>query len=159
MAECLILLGANLGDRRRALERALAGLRALPRTRVVAVSRVYETAPVGPGREPYLNAAARLRTGLSPMGLLVECKRLEAAAGRKSGRRWASRPLDVDLVDWKGITLRTYWLTLPHPAMAGRTFALAPLRDVAPRWKLRGRAIAALLARLKPDPGTVKIYR
>lgn len=158
MPDCLLLLGSNLGDRRRALARATAGLARLPGARPLKLSRLYETAPVGPSRKRYLNQAALLRTKLSPMGLLVECKRLEALAGRKPAARWTARALDVDIVAYGRTRLETPWLTLPHPAMAGRAFALAPLADVAPGWRLGGRAIASRLARLNPAERTVKIY-
>lgn len=147
----LVLLGVNLGDRQAALESALRALARLPKTRLAGRSRVYETAPVGPSRKPYLNMAAALDTELSPMGLLIEAKTLEAAAGRRPGRRWAARPLDVDIAAYGRARVKTPWLTLPHPRLEERAFALAPLADLEPRF---GR----LLRRLKPAPGTVKIF-
>lgn len=155
----LLLLGANLGNRKSALRKAVAALDKLAGCRVEAASRLYETAPVGPSRRRYLNMAVRLRTTRTPMGLLIEAKSLEAAAGRRPGARWTARELDVDLVCWDAARARTPWLTLPHPLMARRAFALAPLADVAPRWKADGRRTAAsLLAAMKPDPRKVKIH-
>lgn len=151
-ARCLLLLGGNVGDRLARLRNAVRGLRALPDTRVLAVSRVYETAPLGPSSRPYYNAAVALETALSPMGLLIECKRLEAEAGRKPGRRWGARPLDVDIARYGSRKIRTAWLTVPHPRIAERAFALAPLADLAPSW-------GVLLRRLNPAPGTVKIVK
>ncbi len=147
---CLLLLGGNLGDRKKRLRDALRGLSRLPGTRLLKVSRLYETAPVGPSRRRYLNCAAAIETTLSPMGLLVECKRLEAEAGRKPGRRWAARPLDVDLVRYGRLKVETPWLTLPHPRMRERAFAAAPLADLAPDFR-------PILRRLNPDEQTVKI--
>ncbi len=147
----LLLLGANLGDRARTLRRAVAALRRLEGCRVEKVSRLYETAPVGPSDEPYLNAAVRLRTTRTPMGLLVEFKSLEAAAGRRPGARWSARRLDVDLVSHGTVRLRTPWLTVPHPLMARRAFAAAPLADVSTAWR-------RLLHAMKPGPGKVKIH-
>lgn len=156
-ASALLLLGANLGDRARALRRAVATLRATEGVRVRAVSRVFETAPVGPSERPYLNQALRVRTTRTPMGLLVVAKCLEAAAGRRPGPRWGARALDVDVVDWGGRRARTPWLTLPHPRVAERAFALAPLSDVAPRWRPDGRrTVAALLAAKNPGPDVVR---
>ncbi len=155
MPDYLLLLGGNAGDRRRHLETALKGLSAFGR--VLARSRVYETAPVGPSRRAYLNMALRYRTTLSAMGLLIECKRLEARAGRRPGPRWGPRPLDIDLVG--GPSSRSRWLTVPHPLAAGRAFVLAPLADVAPRWRPDGRlSVARLLRRLKPGPGIVRVH-
>lgn len=150
MTRALLLLGSSLGDRRLALARAISRLRSLPATRVARVSRVYETAPVGPSRRPYLNQAVALDTALSPMGLLIECKRLEALAGRRPAARWSARPLDVDVAAYGRLRLRTPWLQVPHPRVRERAFALAPLRDVAPGY-------AAALRRLKHDPRTVRI--
>ena len=153
----LLLLGANLGDRARALRRAVAALRATDGVRVRASSRVYETAPVGPSDRPYLNQVLRVETTRTPMGLLVVAKCLEAAAGRRPGRRWGARALDVDLLDCGGARARTPWLTLPHPRIAERAFVLAPLRDVAPSWRPDGRrTVAALLAAANPGPDVVR---
>ena len=147
-----------MGDRKRRLAQALAGLSLLPGGRVLELSRHFETAPVGPSLRPYLNAAAVYATALTPMGLLVECKRLEALAGRRPGKRWGARPLDIDILDYAGRRLKTPWLVLPHPRTSGRAFALAPLCDVAPDWRPDGRrTVRDLLAGLKPGPAIVRI--
>lgn len=155
----LLLLGANLGDRAATLRRALRELGRLDGTRLVAASRFYETAPVGPSDEPYLNAAAAVVTTRTAMGLLVEAKRLEAAAGRRPGVRWGARALDVDLIALGSERVRTPWLTVPHPLTAERPFALAPLREVSGGWKVDGRRTAvALYAAMKPDPRIVRLW-
>lgn len=155
----LILLGTNQGDRALQLRRALEGLRRAAGCRVLATSRIFETAPIGPSRRPYLNQAVRLLTSRTPMGLLLEAKILEAAAGRKPGKRWGARALDVDLVSYGARRIRTAWLTVPHPRVTSRPFALAPLHDVAPRWKPDGRrTTAAWLAAWKPSPRIVKLW-
>lgn len=148
----LLLLGANLGDRAASLRRAVAGLRRLEGCSALEASRLYETAPVGPSDQPYLNQAVALTTDRTAMGLLIEAKRLEALAGRRPGIRWGARALDVDLVALGRERVRTPWLTVPHPAMAERAFAAAPLSEVAPSWK-------PLLAAMKPDPRIVKLWR
>ena len=156
---CLLLLGGNVGDRWARLLSAVRRLRALPSSRITAKSRLYETSPIGPGGRRYLNMAVKLETGLSPMGLLVECKRLESAAGRRPGRRWGPRPLDIDIISYGSLRLRSAWLSIPHPRAAQRAFALAPLADIAPAWKPRlKRSVRALLSRLNPGPETVKIF-
>lgn len=156
----LLLLGANLGDRAAALRRAVAGLSALDGCRVLKASRLYETAPVGPSTKPYLNQAVEIESTRTAMGLLLEAKRLEAAAGRRPGIRWGARALDVDLLMVGGERVRTPWLTVPHPATAGRAFALAPLGDIAPTFRPGGRrTVRALLAAMKPDPRIVKLWR
>ncbi|MDE2142290.1 MAG: 2-amino-4-hydroxy-6-hydroxymethyldihydropteridine diphosphokinase [Elusimicrobia bacterium] len=155
--EALLLLGGNLGDRARTLRRAVASLRGLDGVRVLKVSRLYETAPVGPSEEAYLNQAVRILTARTPMGLLLEAKILEAAAGRLPGVRWGARPLDVDLLSHGNARIKTAWLTVPHPGTPERAFALAPLADVAPEWKPDGkRTVRALLAALDPGPETAR---
>ena len=154
--KALLLLGANLGDRAGNLRRAVAAIRKWERCRVRKLSRIYETAPVGPSEKPYLNQAVALDTERTPMGLLIEAKILEAAAGRKPSIRWGSRPLDVDVVMCGSLRVKTPWLTVPHPRVAERAFALAPLADVAGSWKPDGKRTARrLLAALNPDPRTV----
>ncbi len=154
----LLLLGANLGDRARTIETAIKELGRLDRTRLVKASRLYETAPVGPSEKPYFNAAVALDTELSAMGLLIEAKRLEAAAGRRPGIRWGARVLDVDVIALGRERRSCAWLTVPHPLAAKRAFALGPLREVAGSWKPDGRrTAAALYAAMNPPPGICKI--
>lgn len=157
--EALLLLGGNLGDRERALRDALRGISGLPRTRLLGTSRLYETAPVGPSRRPYLNLAARIRTALSPMGLLCELKRLESLAGRRPGPRWGARPLDIDILAFGALKRRTRFLCLPHPRVSERSFVLAPLSELVPRWRpTGGPTVLELLRRLNPDARTVRIF-
>ncbi|MEK7390173.1 MAG: 2-amino-4-hydroxy-6-hydroxymethyldihydropteridine diphosphokinase [Elusimicrobiota bacterium] len=154
----LLLLGSNLGSRARILRRAIAALDRLEGCRVKTISRLYETAPIGPSCKPFLNVALSLETSRTSMGLLIEAKRLEAAAGRRPGLRWGARPLDIDLIDVGAQRARTPWLNLPHPRTASRAFALAPLNEIAPAWKPRGRRdVSALLASMKPGPRIVKL--
>jgi 2-amino-4-hydroxy-6-hydroxymethyldihydropteridine diphosphokinase len=155
----LLLLGANRGSRAGNLRRAVARFRRTAGCRVLGVSRIYETAPVGPSQRPYLNQAVRLSTTRTPMGLLLEAKMEEAAAGRRPGKRWGARALDVDLISYGMRRIRTPWLTVPHPRVIERPFALAPLCDVAPRWKPDGRRTAAAwLTAWKPDARIVKLW-
>lgn len=98
------------------------------------MSGVYGSAPVGPGRQRrYLNAVVALRTSLKPLTLLVELKRLEAAAGRRPGPRWGPRPLDLDILAYGRLRMRSPLLTLPHPLAARRPFVTAPVADLAGR--------------------------
>jgi 2-amino-4-hydroxy-6-hydroxymethyldihydropteridine diphosphokinase len=126
----VIGLGANLGEKLVALRSALAGLGRLGR--IVAVSGVYETAAVGPPQPDYLNAAVLLESTLEPSALLNELLAIERAHGRLRLERWGPRTLDLDLL-WAGdVVLSTADLTLPHPELNRRPFALMPLLDVAP---------------------------
>lgn len=129
-------LGSNLGDRWAHLRRAVNQLRAGNRAPVTAVSRVYETLPVGgpPGQGPYLNVVVELAVapGADPYQLLEECRRLEAAAGRVRASRWGPRTLDADVLWIDGVALDDPELTVPHPRWRERRFVLAPLAELAP---------------------------
>lgn len=126
-------LGSNLGDRLGHLQLAVDALARVPGVRVNAVSRVYETAPVGgPPQDPYLNAVVAIETKLDPYELLRCCQEIEALAARERGERWGPRTLDIDLLLVDDARLEEDELTIPHPRMWERGFVLAPLRDVAP---------------------------
>jgi len=132
--DAYVAFGSNLGDRAAQIAGALAALRAHPEIRVEAVSALYETAPVGPPPQgPYLNAAARLRTRLSPRALLAELLAIERAAGRvRDGARWAARSLDLDLLLYGTLSLDEPGLCVPHPRLHERAFVLEPLCELAP---------------------------
>jgi 2-amino-4-hydroxy-6-hydroxymethyldihydropteridine diphosphokinase len=128
-----LALGSNLGDRAAHLQSAVDGLDADEHVRVVAVSRVYETDPVGgPAQGAYLNAVVAVETELAPEALLALAQRLERDAERVRGERWGPRTLDVDVLLYDELALDSADLTIPHPRMWERGFVLAPLRDVAP---------------------------
>lgn len=107
----------------------------------------------GAGRD-FANAAVLLETALPPDALLAELKQLERAFGRRPGRRWGSRVLDLDLLAWSGGRFGSRMLTVPHARLAERTFALQPLLAIAPGWRLAGpltvRHLAERLARRRP---------
>lgn len=118
-----LALGSNLGDRAAHLAHARHALDALPGTRVCAASRVEETAPVGPaGQGPYLNQMLRVETTLAPEALLDAALAIERAAGRdrSATARWGARTLDVDVVLYGDLALRTPRLTVPHPELPNR---------------------------------------
>ncbi len=125
-------LGSNLGDRRAHLREAVEGLRA--GGDVVAVSPLYETAPVGgpAGQDRYLNLVVELLTADSPRALLERGRALEAAAERVRRERWGPRTLDADVLWVEGEQVDEADLTVPHPRLWERRFVLAPLADLAP---------------------------
>ena len=129
-------LGSNLGDRWGHLRRAVDQLRAGSTPAVTAVSRVYETDPVGGPEDQgaYLNLVVELAVpdAVDPYRLLEQCHRLEAAAQRVRTVRWGPRTLDVDVVWIDGVVLDDPVLTLPHPRWRERRFVLAPLAELAP---------------------------
>jgi 2-amino-4-hydroxy-6-hydroxymethyldihydropteridine diphosphokinase len=132
-ARAYLGLGSNLGDRLAHLQAAVDGLAATPDVHVVAVSRVYETAPVGgPPQDDYLNAVVAVDTVLDPHELLAIAQRLEAGEQRVRGERWGPRTLDVDVLLVGDEHVDDPNLVVPHPRMSERAFVLVPLADVAP---------------------------
>lgn len=125
-------LGSNLGDRLGHLQAALDGLAGTEGIEVVAVSRVYETDPVGPDQPDYLNAVVALDTELEPRALLEVAQRLEDAAHRVRRERWGPRTLDVDVLLVGDEHVDEPDLEVPHPRVAQRRFVRIPLADVAP---------------------------
>jgi len=129
-------LGSNLGDRLAHLQGAVDGLAATPGVRLVAVSAVYETEPVGGPADQgeYLNAVVAMETALPPRRLLEIAQRLEADAGRVRAARWGPRTLDVDVLLVGDERVDEPDLVVPHPRLSERGFVLAPLSDLDPAW-------------------------
>lgn len=157
--DCFIALGSNKGNRISRLKQAISDIDKLPGVKVLKKSRVYQTQPLGPSRRDFLNCALKIRTTRTALGLLIEFKRLEFLSGRKPGKRWGPRPLDIDLIAYGNARIKTPWLTVPHPEAAKRAFVLVPLSEIAPRIKLGSRAtVQEALSRLKDISGTVKLF-
>ena len=138
MSRCVrrvfLSLGSNLGERAAELRAAREGLAALPSTAILAVSRIYETAPQGMEDQPwFLNQVVCAATCLSPAGLLAATRQIEHDAGRVRAARFGPRTLDVDILLFEGYESTDPELTLPHPRMWERAFVLAPLSEI---WSL-----------------------
>ena len=138
--QVVVALGGNVGDRAATLRAARDALATDASITVLDASPVYETEPLTlPGSEPqarYLNAALLVETSLDPEALLERCLDVERQLGRVRRERWGPRTLDLDLLwaDEAGHEVRrdSASLTLPHPHLAERSFALAPLLDMRP---------------------------
>ena len=143
-------LGANLGERVATLKAAVLALQA--HGDVQAISHLYETTAVGPPQPDYLNAAVLLESRLAPRPLLLELLTVERAHGRERRERWGPRTLDLDLLYSPGLLLTEADLTVPHPELSQRAFAMMPLLDVAPGAldPHSGERYADLLAALGP---------
>lgn len=125
-------LGSNLGDRLAYLRGAVGALASTRGIEVAAVSRVYETVPVGgPEQGRYLNAVVAIDTELGARQLLAVAQRLETGAGRERSERFGPRTLDVDVLLVGDEEVDSAELTVPHPRWQERAFVLAPLADVA----------------------------
>jgi 2-amino-4-hydroxy-6-hydroxymethyldihydropteridine diphosphokinase len=129
MTRVAIALGSNLGDRLGNLRAAIAALEAAG-IAVVRRSFAWETPPVPADQPPFLNAAVLAETDLPPAALLAELKTIEHALGRRPGRRWGPRPIDLDILFYGELRLEAPELTIPHPRIAERAFVLAPLAEI-----------------------------
>jgi 2-amino-4-hydroxy-6-hydroxymethyldihydropteridine diphosphokinase len=131
----VIAFGANLGDPAQNVTNAFAELERRG-VRIVKRSRLLRTKPFGVvGQPDFINAVAVVETHHPPEALLRLLHMVERAAGRRRGRRWGPRTLDLDIVDYRGRVLATPHLVLPHPGIAARSFVLEPLAEIAPRWR------------------------
>lgn len=127
-------LGANLANPTAQLQLARDAVGAIAGVRVVACSRFYRSAPMGPADQPdYVNAVMAIETERLPLDLLHELQAIETAQGRdRTGERWGPRTLDLDLLLYGDQTIASAELTVPHPGVSQREFVLYPLREVAP---------------------------
>jgi len=118
---------------------------------VERASAIHRTAAMGPAGRSFANAAVILRTELAPPALLAELKAIERRFGRRPGRRWGPRVLDLDIILWSGGKWRGPRLSIPHPALAGRAFVLRPLAEIAAAWPApgSGRAVRHLAFRIE----------
>ncbi len=127
-------LGSNLGDRLFHLQSAFELLAQKEGLRVVALSPIYETSPVGGVPQSYfLNCCVHIQTTLSPEALLQEMQEIENRLHRKRFLRFGPRSMDVDILLYDRIESREPHLTLPHPRMFERAFVLVPLQDIYPK--------------------------
>ena len=153
-AEVYLGLGSNLGDRRANIHRAVEMLRGV--SSGVRLSPIYETEPAGfAGQPAFLNAVCGLWTRLDPFRLLDEVLRIQRETSGTRAFLNAPRAIDIDMLLYGRWVIETPLLTLPHPRMAEREFALRPLADLAPAYEhpVLGATIAELLARLERREG------
>jgi 2-amino-4-hydroxy-6-hydroxymethyldihydropteridine diphosphokinase len=147
-------LGANLGDREATIREAVGSLEATPGIRVTGISTLRETEPWGPVEQPpFLNGAVALDTDLEPRVLLGVLLDVERRLGRvRTGRRYGPRTIDLDLLVVDGVTSTEPGLTLPHPCLHERRFALEPLAELAPDLHVAGLGtVSDLLAALDDE--------
>ena len=156
-ARCLIALGSNLGDRLANLQAGLREIADADGVDVVAVSPIYETAPVGgpDGQGPYLNAALAADVAIDAESLLGMLHRIEEGRERSRDVYWGPRTLDLDLLVHGNLVVDTPTLQVPHPRMHERRFVMVPVCDIAPDLvhPTLGRTMRDLLADLPADPG------
>lgn len=152
-ASYAIALGSNRrhhrhGDPAGVIAAATAAIGALGRIR--AISPLFRTPALGPAGRSFANAALLLDTDLPPAALLSELKRIERDFGRRGGRRWGPRVIDLDIILWSGGAWASTELTIPHAEFRRRRFVLDPLAAIVPAWRdpLTHRTVRQLRARL-----------
>lgn len=149
-------IGSNLGNRRAHYHKALELIAALPKTRIVKLSSLYESEPLGDAKNWYVNGVIEIETEFSPVQLLQRLQKIELEMGRKrtpDTKKWTSRKIDLDLLLFDNQTVDSRTLKVPHPELHNRRFVLLPLCELAPHLThpRLGATIAELLATLKDD--------
>jgi 2-amino-4-hydroxy-6-hydroxymethyldihydropteridine diphosphokinase len=159
----LLAVGANLGDRLGTLQGCVQAIGGLADTDVLAISPVYETAPVGgPAQPDYLNAVLIVATALGPRALLAATQRIEADFGRvrlPGAERFGPRTLDIDIISYDEEISDDPVLTLPHPRAHERAFVLVPWASLEPDAVLPGRGRVADLVAALPAEEVAAVVR
>ena len=150
-------IGANLGDALANVDDAIARIKALPSTRLLASSSRYRTAPIDSSGDDYINAVACIDTSLGAHELLAALQGIELAHGRERPYRNAPRTLDLDVLLYGDQVINTPALQVPHPRMCERAFVLAPLLEIAPAAVVPGLGPAQQFARAVAGQQIAKI--
>ena len=150
----VIALGSNLAEPARQVRAALSALEAHPQIQIEKTSSLYLTAPVGYDDQPdFVNAVCSVRTSLDGVSLLAVLNRIEADFERERTFRNAPRTLDLDIIDFDGISSDDPHLTLPHPRAHERSFVMKPLAEILPDFVLGRHGRAADLAAALGEEG------
>ncbi len=118
-------------------------------------SKIHTSRPIGPGTRDYANAVVIIESKHKPHAMLKKLKKIERAYGRRPGRRWGDRPLDLDIIAWSGGIWASPGLTIPHVEFRKRRFVLAQLCEITPNWRdpvthLTARQLLARLDQKRP---------
>lgn len=143
--DALIGLGSNMGDKRANIARAIQLLCREGDIRLVRRSRDYRSAPWGvTDQDWFVNAVAAVATEMPAELLLNRCLAVEDTMGRVRREKWGPRLVDVDVLTYRGETIETPRLKVPHPFIEQRSFVIVPMAEIAPDEVVRGQRIAAL---------------
>ena len=129
MQTCFLGIGSNLGDRHKNIRLALEKISSLKNTKIVKLSKIIETDPVGgPSRQgKFLNAVLKIKTDLTPLKLLKQLQKIENELGRRRTVRWGARTMDLDILLFGDKVIERKELKVPHPRLMERDFVLKPL--------------------------------
>ena len=155
MTRAFIGLGGNMGDRQAYLAAGRRGIAAIEGVRVVTESPIFETEPVGPSTDAFLNQVVEIDSQRDPEALMQALLEIERANGRERREKWGPRTLDLDLLamvtdDGALVAHTSETLALPHPGLTSREFVLAPLERLAPELVIAGKTVRQWLAGLPP---------
>lgn len=158
MAEVIIALGSNIGNRQKHLSHAGDFLATISTTPIVR-SSIYETEPVGEvSTRMYYNAVCRFKVDMDAISLLEKLKQYEQKYGREpSAPRWANRTIDLDIIDYDRQVITRQRLVVPHPEYEHRLFVLQPLQEIHPDWQdiRSGRHISELIT----DAPKIEVFK
>lgn len=150
----ILALGSNVGEREDTLASAVERLVDHGQVRLLKVSPIVQTKPVGGPEQPdFLNMVIEVETDLEPYPLLAHCQAVEQAHQRRRSVRWGPRTLDVDIITYGDLVSNDPELTIPHPRAAGRAFVLQPWAWMDSAAVLLGRPVAQLAAEAEDLPG------
>lgn len=134
MAQVIIALGSNLDNPLLQFQKAFRFLEQLSE-KELKCSSIFESEPVGPSKEYFLNAVVIIDSQLNPEQLLLQLKLQEKVQGRPTRYpKWTARSIDYDIIDYDGEIFKSDQITLPHPEFRQRLFVLLPLEEVLPNW-------------------------
>lgn len=155
-------IGSNLGDRKANYRESLDRLAAIPKSRIVKASSLYESEPLGDATTWFVNAVIELETESTPEQLLKQLQAIEATMGRKrvKGKKWGSRIIDLDILFFDKEVVQKRNLKIPHPELSKRKFVLVPLSELVPQLihPQLNLTVSELLANLK-DAKKVHLLR
>lgn len=157
MSRVYLGLGTNVGDRLKYLNDAIDYIKKIENTKIVRISKVYETRPWGyTNQNDFLNLCVAIETNLKPKDLLQKCLEVELNLKRERIIRWGPRTIDIDILIYDDIICNDEKLTLPHPRIQERAFVLIPLIDLNEKLTIKGRLLKDWLSEL--DVEEIKEY-
>ncbi len=153
-------IGSNLGDKIEQCRKAISEVLAIQGHRLLAQSSFYKTQPMGYlDQDWFINGVIQIETDLEPLELLRKLKEIESKMGRKEAFRWGPRVIDLDLLLYDDLEMKTDELEIPHPQLTRRQFVLIPLVEINPDLihPTLKKTMRELLLEIKEDQGVEKI--